>query len=627
MIFHKRLNSKWFLTLFIAVVIVVYIQIGQLLNDIFITPINTALSLSYLPIWISDWALFFGILGLIAGSLYVFHHYLHLRRIQKTEALRQKELEDIRASIFSDLSNGLRTPLTVILGMAKQVRANPKEWYSEGMELIERNSQRLVRLVSQMIDLSKLKAGMMRSYFINGDVVEFLRYVLEPLQPLAANKNITLTFEAEVEAFIMQYDMEKLWEVVHNLVSNAIKFTPEGGSVNVTFAEGETVNSIGIGTPPNRAVKIRVHDTGRGIPAEQLPHVFDRNHEIGNEPLPQIANTPIFVNGIGLALTKELVKFLGGDISVKSEVGKWTEFEVTLPVVEQSNDGAGINLHWPYLPAVMEAAPGMVIRKTDSQAASKKEQREAVILIVESNADMAQYLQSLLSNDYHIEVAEDGRDSMEKALEFIPDIIILDVMIPDIDGYILCEAFKKDERTGHIPIIMLTADTDMETHLKCLKSKADAFFAKPFYHEELALQIKNLVSGRKTLQQHYSNWAGKLLPGNLGASHADDDFTKELTKVLEEQYANENFDITELCHILHMSRTQCYRKISSATGVPAAQLLRKFRLKKAKDLLMTSDLSVSQIALEVGYKDLGHFSRSFHQEFGINPSEIKKWDK
>jgi signal transduction histidine kinase/ligand-binding sensor domain-containing protein/DNA-binding response OmpR family regulator len=570
----------------------------------------TILKITILPPWWATWWAYLGYLLVAGAAAFAFYYYKkrqwQLRanlEAERREAGRLKELDAFKTNFYTNITHEFRTPLTIILGMVDQIKSNPKDWYSEGLQMIKRSGTNLLRLVNQMLDLSKLEAGALPVDMVSGDVIAYLKYILESFHSVAESKNIGLRFHSKTEEFTMDYDPEKMREIISNLVSNAIKFTPEGGMVIV-----KATPSRPSAERTSQNLFIVVEDTGLGIPPENLPHIFDRFYQAGDDTKRQAGGA-----GIGLALTKELVKLLGGEISVRSEVGKESAFTVKLPVKRNATQSAAPQKGGPY--ESLSPAESLPPPETESDGGK--------LLIVEDNADVVRYLQSVLANGYEIAVATNGREGIEKAIETIPDLIISDVMMPEADGFELCETLKKDERTSHIPIILLTAKADARSRIEGLELGADAYLAKPFDKEELIVRLRKMLELRKVLQERYSNGFPLTLPPDRRFER-DDGFMKKLANVLEERHADENFDITELCRSVHMSRSQCYRKIVALTGKPAGQLLRSFRLQKAKTLLTTSSLSISQIALDVGFKYLAHFSRSFQQEFGVNPSEMRQ---
>ena len=588
-----------------------------------------------LPPWWATWWAYLAYLMAAAAAAYAFYFYKKRQwqmkaqlEMEHREAQRLKELDSVKTKLYTNITHEFRTPLTVILGMVKQVKAYPREWYSEGLQMIERNGRNLLHLVNQMLDLSKLEAGAMPVHLVQGDVIAFLKYVLESFHSLAKEKNIDLEFHSDRDELVMDYDPEKLREIISNLVSNAIKFTPEGGEVELRFTICDLRLPASGAAIVNRQSSIVIRDTGTGIPPEQLPYIFDRFYQADDEATRHAEGT-----GIGLALTKELVKLLGGEISVKSEVGKGTVFEVRLPARHSPLTPPLPPKGEPHLPhpaenfdKITSELPGMgsPFRGSGGIAGEGNSHRAHHLLIVEDNPDVVRYLQSILSKNYRLDVAANGRKGIEKALKTVPDIIISDVMMPEVDGFELCATLKKDERTSHIPIILLTAKADATSRIEGLECGADAYLAKPFDKEELLVRLRKMVELRKRLQERYRNASALPAAPETKEQQIEDAFMKKVRDILDAHIGDENFGIPDLCKALGMSRAQLYRKLHALTDQPIGHYLRSLRLHKAKDLLVTTKLLVSEIAYEVGFRDPSYFTRAFTEEFGENPSEVRK---
>ncbi|NUO02632.1 MAG: helix-turn-helix domain-containing protein [Saprospiraceae bacterium] len=517
---------------------------------------------------------------------------------EKEETKRLQELDDVKTKLYANITHEFRTPLTLILGMADQMEAAPKTWLKEGAASIRRNSNHLLHLVNQMLDLSKLESGALSVHLIQSDIVFYLKYLLESFRSGAAGKKLTLQFLSNKDHFLMDYDAEKLLHIVSNLLMNALKFTPEGGKITLSVTANEA----------NKKLDIRVKDTGVGISAEALPYIFDRFFSDGGDATPG--------TGLGLTLTRELVKLLGGSLDVQSEQGKGAEFRVQLPV-------------WNNAPLeetqLFDLVPNLETLPGDALPPPMHHKRLAnlpLLLIVEDHQEVIHYLMSLLGKAYHIEFALNGASGLEKALTIIPDIIICDVMMPVMDGFALLENLKKDQRTSHIPVVMLTAKADVASRLSGLERGADAFIAKPFHQTELLVELKKLIGLRKVLQARYSSTEPPP-PSTDKAVQQEDAFMQKVREVLEANVSDEDFGIPQLCKALAMSRAQLYRKFDALTDLPVHQYMRNLRLRKAKTLLETTDLNVTEVALEVGFKNLSHFSRSFSEEFGVSPSSMK----
>ncbi|MDH7460564.1 ATP-binding protein [Chitinophagaceae bacterium 26-R-25] len=536
------------------------------------------------------------------------------------EAKRVKELDTLKTQLYANFTHEFRTPLTVIQGMANQVKNEPEKYLDTGTEMIVRNSQYLLNLVNEMLDLSKLEEGKMKLHLINGDVIIFLRYVVESFQSLAVGQQKQFHFLPDTDELTVAYDAEKLRQIVSNLLSNALKFTPEEGNVYISVSQEAATAA------DHTILVLKVKDTGIGIPENQVQHIFDRFYQLDNSHTRKAEGT-----GIGLALTKELVKLMKGTIAVKSPAAgatKGTEFIITLPLQKASEEDivAAVPLYTEepiIIPA--HAAIEPVIIHNENTAPSTP-----LILLVEDNVDVVTYTASCLPH-YKLAVGKDGKEGFDIAAEIIPDLIVTDVMMPFIDGFEMCKKLRLDERTSHIPIIMLTAKADMQSKLEGLEKGADVYLEKPFHKEELLLRIKKLLELRKKLQQHYSKQIGiaqhteivvteEIITATIGES-AEHEFVRKIRELVEANFSNYEFSVEQLCKLIFMSHSQLHRKLEALTGCSPNRFIRIVRLKKAKGLLSNPALSIGVIALDCGYADAGYFARVFKQEYGVTPQE------
>jgi signal transduction histidine kinase/DNA-binding response OmpR family regulator/ligand-binding sensor domain-containing protein len=579
------------------------------------------------PWWLSWWAYMGYALLIVLGIRAYFKFTINREKlkaqlnVEQLEAKRIKELDSVKTQLYTNITHEFRTPLTVILGMAQQVKTNPAVHLDNGINMIIRNGQSLLNLVNEMLDLSKLETGKMELQRVNGDIVNFLRYIVESFHSLAESQKKQLHFLSEMDVLHTAYDPEKLRQIVANLLSNALKFTPERGNVYITLAvqlvAGETGSS---------SLIIKVKDTGIGIPENQLQHIFDRFYQLDNSQTRKADGT-----GIGLALTKELVKLMEGEITVKSPptgANKGSEFTVMLPVITslQAADATGIARGKNIYPQDIIAVSNIEING-DKQARTKP-----LILLVEDNADVVAYTASCLP-DYRLAVGKDGREGFEIATEMIPDLIITDVMMPFVDGFELCRRLRIDERTSHIPVIMLTAKAGFESKMEGLLQGADAYLEKPFNREELLVRIKKLLELRQSLQQYYLKKAG-LNHGSamlkeetvsraepVVQNEMEDEFVKKVRQAVDANLSNAEFTIEQLCKLVFMSHSQLHRKLDALTGCSPNKFIRMIRLNKAKEMLKHPPNSIAAIAYECGYNDPGYFARVFKQEYGETPQE------
>lgn len=542
-----------------------------------------------------------------------------IRRDKETiekQAEKLLELDEAKSRFFTNISHEFRTPLTIISGMIEQVHEKPDSWLERGYKLIKQNTAGLLNLVNQILDLRKLESKELKVRLVKGDVVQYLRFLTESHQSYANSKGLRVHFLPAEPEIVMGYDPDKMLRITSNLLSNAIKFTPEGGNVYFHIdkrdKDGQSV------------LCIRVEDTGLGIPDDQLPHIFNRFYQIDDSSTRHGEGT-----GIGLALTIELVKLLGGQIDVKSKVGKGTTFFLDLPIREASEMQEATeddileafrNIHQVTVEPVL-ANPEMalgnagIVQDNDAESGDKPS-----LLIVEDNPDVQQYLIACLDEDYQLLLADNGRAGIETAIEHVPDLIVSDVMMPEKDGFELTEILKKDERTDHIPIVLLTARADMDSRISGLQKGADAYLAKPFDKRELLVRLEKLLELRQKLQTRYARFS----PDENGTAEIEDPFLQKFYALVEKELSNPELDMNRLCRSLGMSRSQVFRKLKALTGKSASLFIRSIRLQKGKQLLVDSDLTISEVAYEVGFTSLNYFSAAFFEEFGVRPGATRK---
>lgn len=560
-------------------------------------------------------------IGIGAGLLYWFYRFQLSRRLAEAEAYRLRELDQVKNHLYTNITHEFRTPLTIINGVAGQLQSQASESVKRGLKMIVRNGRQLLRQVNQMLDLAKLESGSLPVHLVQGDIISYLKYLTESFHSYAESKDIGLHFLSDFEEYVMDYDQEKVLYIVSNLLSNAIKFTPSDG--HIYFQVAEVVKE------KNAFLEIRVKDSGIGIPEEVLPHIFSRffPEDSSSTRANELARRSIRSDGgtgIGLSLTKELIDLLGGDIQVQSKVGKGTTFTVLLPArLEDSTVAAPGDLE-ALKPSIQIYSAGINPQRSEEWNPSYSEDTDKPqLLIVEDNPDVVQYLVTCLDTFYQLEIARDGEAGINKAIELVPDIIISDVMMPEKDGFELCNTLKNDEKTSHIPIILLTAKADHRSRIAGLKRGADDYLSKPFDQEELLVRLKNLIEQRRKLQEHYRD----LLPNQgLGgtATVMEDAFLKKIKNLVEENMSNSDFDISWLATQAGMSRVQLFRKIKALTGESPSAFVRMLRLQKARNLLLTTSLNVSEIAYDVGFGDPSFFSRAFKEKYGKTPLETRE---
>ncbi|MEN8186014.1 MAG: ATP-binding protein [Bacteroidota bacterium] len=560
------------------------------------------------PWWATWWAyiIYFGIAILFADRFYRFQLS---KRLAIAESERLKEINQLKNSLYTNITHEFRTPLTVILGMADSLKSNIENKLiketEHSLEMIKRNGKNLLRLVNEMLDLSKLESGNMKLQLVQADAIQFVKYMSDSFHSLARAKQINLTTYSEVDQLLMDFDTNKMSSIISNLLSNAIKFTPPEGKIIVHLKK--------ILKSKNEFLFIKVKDSGLGISADEINNIFNRFYQVNDSSSRRSEGS-----GIGLALTKEFVELMHGTIEIKSVPGKGSEFTIQLPITNTAKLTEDIKIQSePNLPVSTNSVE-IDIQISDDQS------ELPLALIIEDNKDVAHYLKTCLTGKYQTIHEPNGEIGIDTAFEKVPDIIICDVMMPVKDGFEVCSTLKTDERTDHIPIILLTAKVTMKDRLTGLSCGADAYLTKPFVKAELFTRLDQLVLLRKKMIQKiegdsFSQFLKKPV------ENPETKFLQKIIKIIHEEISNHSFgSSTHLSQKMHLSESQIYRKLKAITGKSTAVFIRSVRLQKAKELILTTDKTISEIAYEVGFNDPSWFSRAFKEEFGFAPSAIPK---
>jgi len=513
----------------------------------------------------------------------------------KAEAKRLAELDTAKTRLYTNITHEFRTPLTVIQGMTDKMAERPERFLSSGLHMIKRNSKQLLRLVNQMLDLSKLESGNMELHTQPTEIAPFLAYVVESFQSYAETQGLSLNYYSALEDLNLEIDPDRLTDILSNLLSNAIKFTPEGGQI--------TVDSLRKGNQ----LYLHIRDTGVGIAPEEVPHVFDRFYQADDSATRQAEGT-----GIGLALTRELVRLMQGEISLSSELGKGSTFTIRLPIIETASEPV-------FVETTESSAPASPIHTLSSDVFTAEDAPR--ILLVEDNADVAAYIRSCLEGDYRFSWAQNGKQGIEKAFTHVPDIVISDIMMPEKDGFEVCYVLKHDLRTSHIPVILLTARADVDSKLMGLRKGADAYLSKPFDETELRTRIENLLAVRRTLQGGYTQAEGEMAAETPEGFEQEDEFIGQFREVVMAHLGDPKLDVSRMSVAMNLSRTPLHNKIKALTGMSTTEFMRHIRLHEAREMLSNPELNVSEIAYATGFQSHAYFSRRFREVFGMTPKE------
>lgn len=534
------------------------------------------------------------IFSIIATILYFFNKSkLASIRIQKT-----KEINEIQSKMYANISHEFRTPITIIKGLSKNIRKNNlNDNVVEQTENIEKNSNQLLHLVNQMLDLGTLDAKMMEINYINDDIVKFLKECISLYKPLAESKQVNLKFYTLLPSFKMDFDDDKLQKIINNLLSNAVKFTPKKGTIILEIKRA------------NKELLIRVLDTGSGIESKHLPHIFNRYYKTFD-----LDNN--LGSGIGMALTKELVELMQGHIEVKSKINEGSEFTISLPITNKS-----VVKKSKYSLPFLEESKNDEEKVKDNQQLTKTKSTFS-ILIVEDNSDIREYLKQLLDNTYRIYTAINGEEGIKVAETKTIDIIVSDVAMPKMDGFEFCKRIKQNVKTSHLPIIIVSARTQTKAKLKGYKLGVDAYLYKPFNEQELLLIIGNLLKKVAQTRTYFSKILQLQKAEQPSIQQLDIDFMKQVqTYALTKKT---KLSVDELAKSLYTSRSQLHRKIKALSGKSTTNYINAIRLEKAKVLLETSSLNVSEIAYEVNFEDVAYFSKAFKKVYEFSPSKYRE---
>lgn len=551
------------------------------------------------PPWWRTWWAYLSYFLAFSFLIYQLYQLQLSRRLAMEEGKRLKEINHVKSSIYTNITHEFRTPLTVIHGMTEELEEHLSQEVLPKTSLIKRNSQKLLSMVNQLLQLSKLEVNKEKLHLQQQDVMAFIKYLVASHESMAFSKSVNLQCYSEEPLLIMDFDAQKLETTLSNLLSNAIKFTNEYGKVLVVVKRRNQLN--------NSLLEVKVIDTGIGIPEQELPHIFDRFHQVDNDY--QYRGT-----GIGLALVRELVKLMDGEIQVESKADEGTTFILHLPI----HNKAPLATHLPKIREVERAASPEFISTAIGEALV--EEGLPVLLIIEDNLDILQYLQTCLSDHYQLLISRNGEDGLAKAFEKVPDIVISDVRMPKMNGFELCTALKQDDRTNHIPVILLTARTTVDDKLKGLSSGADAYLTKPFEKKELLIRLDQLLATRQTLQQKYLAELGAGITSPKEPESPSRHFVHKVRQLVLDHLSDDGFSVNELAANLHLSRSQLHRKIKALTGMSTSNYIRHIRLLKAKELLQNSDETVSEILFKVGFNSPAYFSQAYKKAFGISPS-------
>jgi len=537
------------------------------------------------------------LLGLGGLALFLFQSNRQKKKINQT----LKEVDNLKSKFFSNISHELRTPLSLIKGPVDVlIKSNTLDG-SEKQQLliVQRNAKRLTRLVNDLLELSRIESGTRQLRVQSLNAENHLKTLFSNFESAAISNGQEYIYRVNEISTITYYEPEIMETVVYNLISNALKYSPEGALIDIEA------------TVENDNLNIIVSNNGHPIPTSELDKIFNRFYR-----MERYAKNIEGV-GVGLALVKELVHTHKGKIEVISSVEEGTSFIVSIPIGENAYSSKEI-ISSSFVPSKSATIPLMTELMDSTYNADAP-----VMLIVEDNLDMRSFLTSSFSKEYQVRVAKNGKEGLEIAKEISPDIIISDMMMPIMDGAEMCKAIKNDLAINHIPVIVLTAKAEEQTKLSTLDIGVDDYIAKPFSIDEITIKARNLLNVRTELQKRFANSSFKEKK-ELAISPVDQDFWNRIEAVLEDQLSNEEYTIESFAIEMSMSRMQLHRKLKALTGLSASTFIRNERLNKAKQLMDSQKLRVSEVAYECGFSSPFYFSKCFKDQFGMSPKEYQQ---
>ena len=587
------------------------------------TPVSASklLAITIKPAWY-DTLIGRLVIAILLLGLTLLGTYLLLERIRLKNQARlsekEREVDQLKIRFFVNVSHEFRTPLTLILGpLEKLIRTTREPDARQHLSMMQRNTKRLLRLTNQVLDLRQLEQQRYQLHPTEGRLVDFVRETYYSFHYLAEQRAIEYRFKDDTQAPRgCWFDADVLDKILYNIISNAFKYTPDGGRINVTLSHH-----------PNRAdwVVLKVSDTGVGIEAEQLDKIFDRFYRVD-------ATAHRGGTGIGLSLCQELTRLHRGEITVVSHPNQGSTFTLTIPTSAHAYELEAVGP--PSLPKESHQRSYRIDAYTPAGYETGEEVRlpprsesdtgqKPLVLVVDDNTDLLLFVQGSFAQDFTIATAPNGQEAFQTAVTTVPDAIVSDVMMPVMDGLALVRKLKEDVRTSHIPVILLTARTSEQHHLEGLRLGIDDYVTKPFGVEVLTAKLHSLISNRAKLRELFANpkQAGAQRLISEGTEHP---FLRELTEIIDQNMDATSLGTDTICQAVGMSRSQLYRKLSAITGKSLHEFIKLYRLARAADLLCAGHHSVTEVANLTGFKYIQSFTRSFKDHYGCTPSQYAR---
>ena len=587
-----------------------------------------SLKIKILPPWWQTNLAYFLYLLLLLSIIFLIMNFIRSKMyikqalvLKQTESIRQKELYNMKLDFFTNISHEIRTPLTLIKGPVEELLELNKGDEKNHKKLlnIKKNSDRLLNLINELLDFRKIESKQAKLFCEEKDIVQFCFDIFESFKGLAVKKNINYKFVMNSKAIPLLFDTYQMEKVIYNLLGNAFKFTKKNGKIVLSIEEV---------SEDNNWVEIKIKDNGIGIPKDSKVNVFKSFFQLNERGYKNVGS------GIGLALSKTIVELHLGKLTIENEDGSWTKtvFKIALQKGKE-------HLKTPYaienkitiddpntITPTIETPISQIIQNNNishEQENAENDGNKKTLLIIDDESDIRKFITDILQDEYHIIDFSKAQDALDYMVKEIPDLIICDVMMPEMDGFEFCKHIKTSEGTNHIPIILLTAKASTQSRIEGLTIGADAYISKPFSIKVLKLNIINLLSSKEILRQKFSG--SFIIDSKLDKLDDPDElFIKKLMKLIEQNIENPEFDVNGLVSEIGMSRTVLYKKVKALTNHSVGSLIKYLRLKKASEILLKTNCNVSEVTYLVGFNDRKHFSKEFKKVFEVSPSEYRK---
>lgn len=581
------------------------------------------------PWWKTVWAILSYVLLLLLG-VFLLNKITQSRikdkqlvENERNNRLLEKELNEKKLQFFTNISHEFRTPLSLIIGPLEDIIKNDSTSFSERIKnkhyTIHKNTNRLYRLINELLDFRKLDLDKVRIKVKELNLMSFTKNVINHFNEEAFIKNIHVSIDTDIQDITVYADEGMLEKMIFNILSNAFKVTSEGGAITIDLSSKDDLVDLPLANDKEKikAIEIAISDTGPGLKEEQIEKIFERFYQVDN-----LNKTYYGSTGIGLEVVQNFVKLHKGKIKVTSEVGTGTTFTIVLPASSEyySKDDMLIEKTEDDVKKESFVIP-TINTETSTIVTEEVNVSSHTLLIVEDNTELRNYLKNELKNQYKILLAKNGNEGLQMAKEFLPDIIMTDVIMPEMDGFMFCKHIKSDIKTSHIPLLMLTAKTTIENRMEGIENGADAYMVKPFDMGLLKLRLSQLITSRQLIFNKYFNVISDFDTNNT--TSMDKEFIEKVLSYINESIGDPDLNVESLASQLNLSRSQFYRKIKALTNQTANEFIRNIRLLKSKQMIEMGNNNISEVCYKVGFSSPSYFTKCFKSYFGVLPKEIE----